>query len=114
MIDFGSGSTKEIRNAIANSSSLNEDRTIAIFKPGSDEFEKLSVAAELLTLFSNNDYLVDETYFDYGQGWKWTTILKKDPEWGRVQVLTPRDQENILMARSPKELGEVCNKILKM
>lgn len=114
MLDFGSGSEKEIREAIASKAGnkMNEDKTIRIFNRTDDEYQKLMAAATLLTLFKGKDCYVGETYFDYGQDWKWTTILEKDPTWGAVQVLTPKDQENIITANSAKELGDAVDKII--
>ena len=109
-INFGSGSKKEIREAIANKASLmpvNESDTIKVFNRGSDEYEKLDAAAHLISAFTGKDFYVGETYFDYGQGWKWTTILGRD-----YQLLSPRDQENIVTAKNAQELGKAVDKVL--
>ena len=116
MYDFGTGSKQEIREAIAGMSAnavVNEDKTIRIFNKSDEEYKKLQVAANLLSLFDNVDYYVGETYFDYGQNWKWTTILKKNLGWGgNTQVLSPKDQENIIFADSLKALGDAVDKVL--
>ena len=73
---------------------------ISTFKPGSYEHEQLRIAAELLTQKSptKTDYKVGETYFDYGQNWKWTTILALSPKLGVYQALTPREQEQVILS----------------
>ena len=112
-MDFGKGTKKEIREAIANKAQvLKEDKTIKIFNPGSIEYSKLEAAANLLSLFTGKKYYVDETYFDFGQDWKWTTILKADSSFGAVQALTPKDQENILTADSATELGKAVDAVI--
>lgn len=44
---------------------------------------------------STTRYWVDDTYLDYGQDWRWTTILRNS-KWGDVQVLCPRDWKVLL------------------
>ena len=48
---------------------------IKIFEHGSEAREKLNRAAHILTGLSPKGYryYVGETYFDFGQNWKWTT-----------------------------------------
>lgn len=66
---------------------------------------KMESIAAMLELRSPRKciYTVGETYFDYGQDWRWTTILREDPVWGSVQVLTPRDLEMIAEADDTAE-----------
>lgn len=112
-LDFGKGTKKEIREAIANKAqALKEDKTINIFNPGSIEYSKLEAAANLLSVFTGKKYYVDVTYFDHGQDWRWTTILKVDSSFGAIQVLTPKDQENILTADSATELGKAVDAVI--
>lgn len=81
------------------------DNTINIFPKGTIERAKLQNFADHMNSMpgnSNIQYEVGETYFDFGQGWKWTTIIahdrtrEKDSVLGSWQALTPKDQENIL------------------
>ena len=111
MLDFGSGSAKEIREAISKKTLVKEDKYIKVFSPSSDEYQKLVLAAQILSNFTGKSYFVKETYFDYGQDWKWTTILRHDSD-GNVQVLSPRDQENILTAFNATDLGKACDRVL--
>ena len=74
---------------------------IRIYEPDTAEYKKLTTAATILTAVSPKGitYTVEETYFDYGQNWMWTTIIANDPSstFGDYQALCPRDYENILL-----------------
>ena len=74
---------------------------IRTYSPDTDEYKKLMTAATILTAVSPKGitYTVEETYFDYGQDWMWTTIIANDPSstFGSYQALCPRDYENILL-----------------
>lgn len=86
---------------------------IKVFPEGSASRERLKTAASLLSAFSpdKRTYYVSETYFDFGQDWKWTTILCNGSKWGDYQALNPRNQEDILLAESPTELAKVIEDI---
>lgn len=88
---------------------------IYIMPNGSQERKQLETAAAMLTLYSPCKYIyyVSETYFDYGQGWKWTTILcsKPDSRWGDYQALSPRNQEQIIEADSPEKLAAAVSEV---
>ena len=81
---------------------------IKVFENGSDERAKLEKAAQLMNILHEEEgrHFVRETYFDYGQDWKWTTILCERPgsAWGAYQALCPADQEKILLATNGDEL----------
>lgn len=85
-------------------------KSIRIFEKNSREYHLLSAAAEIMTVLSRNgyEYRVSETYFDYGQDWKWTTILCHRPgegyQWD-FQALCPRLQEQIVTAQSIEDLA---------
>lgn len=83
---------------------------ISKFEVGSREREKLQLVAVLLTNRSPNHYLyyVDETYFDFGQDWMWTTILCSKG----YQALNPREQEEIILAETYDELVKIAEGIL--
>ena len=87
---------------------------ICIFEKGTEEYKKLEAVAAMLTAFSPNKrrYYVGETYFDYGQDWKWTTVLCEGGEWGAYQALYPAQQEKIIFfAESAKDLAEVVESV---
>jgi hypothetical protein len=78
---------------------------ITTFEKGSEEYEKLQIAALMLTNRSPRGYLyeVGETYFDFGQNWKWTTIMC----WANCnpyQALNPREQEEIILSDTYDEM----------
>lgn len=74
---------------------------IRTYSPDAVEHEKLMTAATILTAISPKGitYTVEDTYFDYGQGWEWTTLIAHDPgsSFGEYQALCPRDYEKILL-----------------
>ena len=74
--------------------------TIKIYNPGTPEHDRLTKAAEIMTARSPRGYKyrVGVTYFDYGQGWEWTTILcdAAGDNLGGYQALNPREHEEIL------------------
>ena len=90
---------------------------IKVFDYGSEEYARLSAVASVLTVLSPKGYSYDVgvTYFDYGQGWKWTTILCDGGKWGDFgnwggyQALNPREQEKII---NGADVIEVAKEIL--
>ena len=76
---------------------------IKVYDEGSKEYELLEKAALILTFKSPKryKYFVGETFFDYGQNWKWTTVLCYTGEHGVLdtyQALNPREQEEICLS----------------
>ena len=71
---------------------------IRIYNPSEEGYKKLEKVAEILTIASPTGtvYTVGETYFDFGQNWKWTTILAESPKYGSYQALNPRNHAEIL------------------
>ena len=47
------------------------------------------------------DY-VGDTYFDYGQNWKWTVVLCECTDGDRYQALTPREWEEVVNDKRPQ------------
>ncbi len=70
---------------------------IKTYLPGSEVYERLTKVANIMTAGSvkGRKYEVKDTYFDFGQNWKWTTICYED-DWCGVQVLSPKDLEDII------------------
>lgn len=68
---------------------------------GSHEYQKLEVVAALLQTFSPHfaTYEVRDVYFDLGEEWMWTTICRKG--WHECQVLSPRQWDMIMDAKTP-------------
>ena len=90
------------------------DAFISVFDKDSEEYEHLQLAAVMLTNRSPHGwhYYVDNTYYDFGQDWKWTTILCEGNHWGSYQALNPREQEQIIMASWIDELVSIVEAIL--
>lgn len=86
---------------------------ISVFDKGSEEYEHLQIAALMMTNRSPNGwfYHVGETYFDYGQDWKWTTILCDGNKFGTYQALSPRQHEEIIMANKIDEMASIVEGI---
>ena len=84
--------------------------TIKVYPRNSDERVKLTEAARELTRISGNGtvYTVEETYFDYGQNWMWTTIIAHRQSGDSFQRLCPRDHEKIIMSKDiPATVAEI-------
>ena len=82
---------------------------IAVFARDSEERRRLDVVSQILNLFSGLETSVQETYFDYGQGWKWTTVVgrrKDDDRDAPFQVLDSARQKLVLPG-SMAELNSV-------
>lgn len=83
----------------------------------SDQKINLEIAAKLLTRFNKKElyYYVNETYFDYGQNWKWTTIIACDyskPQNSAefsYQALNPKEWGSIITAKNVDELAKAVN-----
>ena len=74
---------------------------IKIFGEQSKEWKKLQSAAMLLNAEREDDdtaaFEVRDIYFDYGQGWMWTTIVvNAGDEWSSYQALNPKQQGEIV------------------
>ena len=78
------------------------------------EYDKLRRAAHILTGLSPNGfgYSVGETYFDFGQNWRWTTILCDGGSFGGYQALSPAAQEEIIFSPDGAALVAACQRVL--
>ena len=92
---------------------LKENAYIKTFKLGDPEFENLYKLADILTKKSPNKYIyyVGDTYFDLGQDWMWTTVLCRGG-WSSYQALSPREQEEAILAKSDAELEKIADSVL--
>ena len=77
-----------------------------VLQPESEEFQRLMKMALRLNEELRNQplsILVEETYFDFGQDWEWTTLILKDlGETGplrEVQLISPRQWEDIIKGK---------------
>lgn len=83
--------------------------TIKIYKINSREHNNLIAAASFLGACAGErvTFSVRETYFDLGQNWMWTTIIR---DGDNVQILNPRDHAEIVTARNADELYKAIKK----
>lgn len=92
----------ELEECMNTSNKLNESSDFAIdtFSSFSPEYAKLSAICILLNSMSPNkiNYRVEDTYFDYGQDWRWTTIIAHRNNGDSWQAIYPAMQERILLA----------------
>lgn len=70
---------------------------IRVFAENSKEYARLKDAANRIKESSGLDTKVETVYYDYGQRWKWTTVIGYPDEDGNgVQILSPKKQRDIL------------------
>ena len=88
---------------------------IQIFPRDAKEYRLLTAAAELMTAFSPTGvlYYVGQTYFDFGQGWKWTTIIAERKNGDSWQALYPALQNKIVNAKSAAEISEAVTEFFE-
>ena len=86
--------------------------TERILKTYEREYQNMKAVAAMLTALSNpfHIYKVEDVYLDLGLDWKWTTI-SRDSEWGGVQILSPRDWQEIVSAETAQDFADIVNKI---
>ena len=89
---------------------------IRIFDEHETEYQTLKNAAETITKSLSGKAVchVDVTYFDYGQDWRWTTIICEDHTRStprNYQLLCPKDQETILYGSDEARNNTVQNLI---
>lgn len=73
--------------------------------------KRLELAAKMMEMASPNnaEYVIENVYFDYGQKWLWTTIVRRG--FRPCQVLSPRDWERILTAETFTDIAEAVEEI---
>ena len=90
------------------------------FHTNSYEYNRLHIATLMMNeiiqrTYPDRYFSVEDTYFDYGQDWKYTTIIAHNPSAGSVlssyQALTPKNQEQILFGPLA-DLPALCEKIV--
>ena len=83
---------------------------IRTYAPDTDEYARLKTASVVLTAVSPKHitYTVEDTYFDFGQDWMWTTIIDSRD----VQILSPRDWEEVVLATTADELLDAVKNIM--
>lgn len=75
----------------------------------------VAVAAMLTALSTNNrTYILSDVYFDFGARIMWTTISRRATQkdlWGDVQILSPKNWERIVTAKTAQDLADVVEVI---
>lgn len=86
---------------------------IKVYGIGTAERDNLRRTADILNGLSPNGwfYHVGETYFDFGQDWKWTTIICEKTNGDSYQALNPVEHERIILA-DIDELPVIASDIL--
>ena len=92
--------------------------TIRIYDTWSKEMDSLVAFTAMANAFSEDiKYTVKETYFDYGQDWKWMTVIAHrigdSSVTGSWQALSPAQQERIIYSETPTQIAEVVEEILE-
>lgn len=80
--------------------------TLRVFEKGTKGYERLEAASKMVNAFTNENTTVRTIYFDYGQDWKFTTVVAD------YQVLTPAMQELIING-DLKQFQEVVNEVIE-
>ena len=77
------------------------NEAITIFTEKSREYKRLLAAAALIESETGKSCKIDNTLFDAGQNWAWTTILIESgmASFPYVQALTPRQQTDIVFGK---------------
>ena len=85
--------------------------TERIIHTNEPEYKKLKAVAAVLEMLSPNNaqYTVEDTYLDYGQDWKWTTICRKG--YHDCQVLSPRDWGDVMVIETAEDVALVVDHI---
>lgn len=75
-------------------------------------YNRFETIASILTAYSphNAVYVVEDTYLDYGQDWKWTTIIRY--RHNECQILYPRDWQRIIEADTMEKLFEIVKDLV--
>lgn len=86
-----------------------------ILNPREKAYLNMTAVAAMLNALKpmdkNISYVVGDTYLDFGQDWKWTTIIRKGGEWGDVQILYPAEWQEIVMAETARDFADIVNGI---
>lgn len=69
---------------------------ITIYNKESKEYKRLEAAGKLIEAETGCSVVVKNTYFDYEQDWKWTTLIAEPVDRMTYQILCPRDYKKIV------------------
>ena len=90
-----------------------ENKMITTYEKDSKEYQALKIAAAILTVESPTGvtYKVEETYFDYGAGMMWTTIVAHRANEDSWQALDPKEQKMITESESWREIADAVKSV---
>lgn len=91
-----------------------------IYKSNEIEYKRLRIVSDRMNEIAEEKYgnrytvfyRVSETYLDYGQNWKWSTIIKEKMNGDSCQILCPRDFKLIIHEDSISKLMEYAEKFM--
>lgn len=71
---------------------------IAVYDKDSKEYKRIEAAGKLIEAEVGCPIKVEDIYFDFGQNWKWTTLVAYPVSVGSMsyQCLCPRDYKKIV------------------
>lgn len=96
-------------------------KNITIWSKDTIEYKKLNLFKDFLDIIITQNNLpinvsIEDTYFDFGQAWMWTTIIVKKLNsnscLNSYQLLNPADHERIIFG-GEDDIIEVCQKFKK-
>lgn len=85
---------------------------ITTYHRTTEENRKLQFVASYIALQTGVQIEVENTYFDFGQDWAWTTLIAYRSATDHYQMLSPRDYDRIGDAVSVEELMEIADDII--
>lgn len=80
--------------------------SLRIFEKGTKEYERLEAASKMVNAFTEINTKVETIYFDFGQDWKFTTVV------GNYQILTPAIQE-MVVSGNLKQFQEAVKEVIE-
>lgn len=78
--------------------------SIKVYPQGTLERKRLGDFCTVLHDITGGKFEVQDIYFDFGQDWKWTTIVCKDQNY---QILNPRQHEEIITGYEDECIEEI-------
>lgn len=87
---------------------------IALLQPGTKEYLRLYIAASMISDDTGIPCRVQDTYFDYGAGMQWTTLIAGPPDGFSYQMLNPKEQARILYGSLPDALTAIRETAAKL
>lgn len=86
-----------------------------VLEKDSNEYFQLKVACQIAAEETKDmEYKVQDTYFDYGQDWMWTTVIAINLKDGSsFQMFNPRDWAEIINDATNARIREIIRENIK-